>query len=460
MLNRVFLSFWIFLISLLPASAQHFSSLDSIPLLIPLRETISNKHIDQLLDRARALPPNLNDSLLIYGATGVQHSLKNRYELGEVKSLQLLVKGYYVKGEFASSFNVALNAFNVSKRIRYEYGQSAALNGIGLVYLAQRDWDQALVEFQLALKIADKTDDRRLQAIINFNIGLVYDEKRKSGPAVKYLSKALSIGRISENKEIIAMALNRLGETYYHDNKYSDAIKAYRQGVSNTSYQSDWENSFAYSGIAQSQLELGDIDGAIGNAKKGLGHGRIVKAKWDIERSLKVLYSAYSAKGDCKNAFDYLKLNKLYADSLYSEAKESELNALHLKQKENYALYNEHAYNLTQLKMSNRVAVVIAVLALLLLVSKILIYYFFRQKSRLNRTLILHSLDISRQNKLIRKQKSELEQLNRTKDQLFAIIGHDLRAPFASIMQALDIMKSGDLAEDEGTEFIVRFKRA
>jgi signal transduction histidine kinase len=127
---------------------------------------------------------------------------------------------------------------------------------------------------------------------------------------------------------------------------------------------------------------------------------------------------------------------KKYSDSLFNEAKEKEINRLNLqlKQAENIQLQKLNEQNREQLKFIRKVTIVIAALALFLLIKTILIFRFSRQKSILNNDLKLKSQAVEEQNQLILKQNVQLEALNQTKDQLFSIIGHDLRAPFGSIL--------------------------
>src|SRR5574343_123439 len=52
------------------------------------------------------------------------------------------------------------------------------------------------------------------------------------------------------------------------------------------------------------------------------------------------------------------------------------------------------------------------------------------------------------------RQRQELEQLNKFKNRVFAVISHDLRSPIANIQQILGLYKFGDLTPDEFGSFI------
>jgi signal transduction histidine kinase len=185
-----------------------------------------------------------------------------------------------------------------------------------------------------------------------------------------------------------------------------------------------------------------------------------VNAKYDISSALKILYSAYQKQNRIiGNAFKYLELEKQYSDSLFNEAKEKEINRLNLqlKQAENIQLQKLNEQNREQLKFIRKVTIVIAALALFLLIKTILIFRFSRQKSILNNDLKLKSQAVEEQNQLILKQNVQLEALNQTKDQLFSIIGHDLRAPFGSILKSMEMMREGSLSDTELKFFLDGF---
>ncbi len=63
-----------------------------------------------------------------------------------------------------------------------------------------------------------------------------------------------------------------------------------------------------------------------------------------------------------------------------------------------------------------------------------------RDLEAMHRQIIHKQFEISKKNAKLDEQKRELEQLNHTKDKLFSIIAHDLRAPFHSLLGYLGIL--------------------
>ncbi len=71
-------------------------------------------------------------------------------------------------------------------------------------------------------------------------------------------------------------------------------------------------------------------------------------------------------------------------------------------------------------------------------VSRYRIYHLKESKKRLEKEVELRTLQIKEDKALIASQVEELKMVNRTKDRLFAIIGHELRGPFVQFQNISD----------------------
>ncbi|MCH5720040.1 histidine kinase dimerization/phospho-acceptor domain-containing protein [Niabella hibiscisoli] len=75
------------------------------------------------------------------------------------------------------------------------------------------------------------------------------------------------------------------------------------------------------------------------------------------------------------------------------------------------------------------------------------------QKNTLNQALQLRNEEILQQKKEVLDQKEKLVAINQVKDRILSVIGHDLRSPFTSVIQAMELIKSGVL-DEEDKEFV------
>jgi hypothetical protein len=71
---------------------------------------------------------------------------------------------------------------------------------------------------------------------------------------------------------------------------------------------------------------MGRYADAVKNTEKGLALSLSLKAGWDVQRAYNILAKSYAATYDYKNAYTNQVLSKKYADSLFTAAKETEIN--------------------------------------------------------------------------------------------------------------------------------------
>jgi tetratricopeptide (TPR) repeat protein len=346
-------------------------------------------------------------------------------------------KGYYVRGSYDSSLIISNNALVESEALADTLGTGMAMNNIGLVYLAHDDCKAAAGMFTQALFIVTRLGDSLQMAKNLFNLGICFDELRELDKAVYYLTRAVTTDPAAEDHHITAMAYNRLGKTQYHGKKYREAIVYYEKVLNYGKYRDTWENSFACQGLAEVYYSLGQYTRAVGYAEKAFAAAKELNAKWDAEQALLILAKSQAAAGDYRNAYKYQFLDQVYKDSLYSESKQEVENYFRLQAKEaaNAALEKENKLIQEKVRLTLLLNVIISAFALTLVVAIILLYWSYKAKLRLNKELM--------------EKNENISHLNQMKDQLFAVVSHDLRGPMASIQQTLQFASENALTEDE-----------
>ena len=387
---------------------------------------------------ARIYTQRIPDSAVHYASKAYRIALNLKYLTGQARALEQLSRAYYIKGAYDLSINASLKALNICERINDEGGRATSLNDIGLIYLAQNKAAPALEELKKAESINFKRKEKSKLAANYINISICYSELKQAAKAIDPLMKSIGLSLGINDLNLLAMAYNRLGETYTQMGDYQKAIQHYLLVIGNPKYQDEWENSFAYSGLANVYLQKKEYARAVSHAKQSLVLAKKMNAKWDIERALKVLHLSYAGMRDFDNAYKYLTEDKSYSDSLFNENKEKQVNALLLRQKsiENLDLKKRNHISRQQIKLNNLIILIISLISVFLIVLSFLVYRNYRQKSKLSKSLA---------------------DMNHSKDQLFSVIGHDLRSPFASILQTLELIRNNDIDKEEMSFIMDRF---
>lgn len=419
----------------LSVSAQQKPDTTTINLL----NTIANEYMQ-----------TVSDSAFIFSEKALVLSKSLKYDKGSSAAYVNIGKMHYMKGNYDLSLHYVLTSLNLSNQNNDKAGIAGASNVIGLIYLAQKKTNLALAEFLKAASINSSINNQSRLSANYFNAGLTYLEA-KSDSAFRYFLLSKSISTKIHDEHLIAMANNRLGDYFLQKSQTHKAIVYYSSVLKNKKYQNDWENSFAYTGLAKCYYKQGKFKEASINSEKGLSLAQKNNTKWDIEQALRVLHESYSALGDSKNAYKYLLMDKIYSDSLFDESKEKEINALNLKQQqaENEVLIKKNQIAEEKEATSQMVTLIIILIALFLMIITLITFRNAKRNKKLYQALQKKTDFIASQNELIEQKNEELNHSNQTKDRLFSIIGHDLRGPFATMLGALELFKTGELEEED-----------
>lgn len=400
-----------------------------------------------------------NDNRLSFATKALELAKKLQYTRGEALAGTNIAKYHYRKGNYDQALKYILESLNVARKLNDAEEIANASNMLGLIYMTQNKQKDALPVFMDAAIVNQRLNNTNRLSANYFNIALCYLDLKMGDSAFAYLQRSKALSTASGDGNMLTMANNRIADYYYKQGETDKAISIYQSVIRANGFQDIWETSFAYTGLAECYYAQQQYETAVSNGLKGFELARQAGTKWDVERVLSILHKAYQATGNTAKAYEYLLLDKLYSDSLQNEAKEKEMNGLYLKQQqaENQILQKE--YQLAKDKQAaSRMVIVIVILVALFLSALLLILFVNNSKTkRLYSNLQQQAQQILAQKQEIEEKNQSLQQLNQTKDYLFSVVGHDLRSPFALILAAKELYKSGDLNENETREVFTRF---
>jgi signal transduction histidine kinase len=403
---------------------------------------------------------NNADSALYFSTRALRLSQLQKFMQGQVDSWQNIARSHYVIGDYDQSTKAVTELMRLSRQLKDTAGIAGAYQVTGLIYMAQNQYTETDANLAKALELYLKINDGPHAGKTYFNMAISNDDRGEYSRAFDFIQKAITIATRVKDTALIPMADNRAGDIYFHTKKYAEAMRYYQRAITDR-FSPKWELDFAWSGIAQCDYATGNYQQAIAAAKKSYELAMQVKSASDAARALEVLSESYAAANDYKDAYaEHLEVTKIN-DSLFNNDKDKAINSLRLKeqQADNRRLEGELADKEQELTLRKRLFVFRNVIALATVIFIIFIIISNRQKTILNKALKSRHDDISRQNEEISRQKEILDQLNHTKNQLFSVISHDLRSPFAGILQAIEAIRAGDLSPDEQDELNEEFYR-
>ena len=354
------------------------------------------------------------------------------------------------------------------------FSQTAIVyNSIGIIYGKIYDFEKAFLYIHKSISILVKVgDNRKISASLN-NLGVIYRGLKNYTKSVEIFQQSLYFARKSGDEEGIASSLNNFSISYYENHNYKEALK----------YQLDaikiFEKFKNKKRLCSSYIILGSIYNKLNNriaidyffkssklaaelkdqfllayafqcigseflfiknyplAFKYLLQSDSVATKiqdWGCMKNInEVLTDYYEKTGDYKKALESQKLFKQFNDSIYNKDSKDRFVDLQVKyeveEKDNENKILKQETTIQHLALQKQTYLRNGFIAVIILIS-ILVFvmlYRFYLKRKANKVL-------SEKNQQINLQKTQLEEAYATKDKLFAIITHDLKNPFGTII--------------------------
>lgn len=323
----------------------------------------------------------------------------------------------FTAGSFAGDSAVLISAMFLKAKILYYKGINA----------------QALQEYRLLKEL--NITDKEIAANIYSNMAEIYLEQRNFDTSLLYfnewqkqflsVSDPYNIKSVYSNTATCLLHLQRFKESYSYYQKSLDISIQIKDtlGLAKT-----------YLNIANWYYEQYRDNEAIPYYKKSLLFA--LKSK-DYEIARDLYRSIAQIEEDAKryaSALEYRKQYEALVDSIWNRDKVFQIAALEKKiavqQQEHRvrSLQQEGRAQAAELSKKKWQRNTLFVIAVFFLTSAGFAYFAYHQKNK--------------QHFIIAAQKDKLDLLNETKDQLFSIVAHDLRAPVNNLKIQLSYLKT------------------
>lgn len=404
-----------------------------------------------------------------------------------------------LSGKIASKMNEPEKAIKSYFEAAEEFKKSRNYSLQSEVYLALGDifhqqWNhqKALDYYQAGLNIFHNYPDEGglIQLQILVQLGLCNLELNNFQPALKYLEKAKVLANKNNTPSDLCKILQLMGQTYTEQHQYESASQVLKEAQLIADRQNFPTLAMAIlDKLCRVSLELGDHHQAKVFAFKKRAIAQALHDTDCINLSNYLLAKAYLAENLLDSALSY---NTIALNSAIHQGRDTterdiwvQQGAILAKQNQAYPaiLALEKAQNLEDKIASNserlkaerhRQEMTIrraekqvqqhfeaqfrrerlirySMFAALFLSALISLYYLFKVRIRQKAN---HLLKL--QNAQLESQKNQLAQLSQVKDQLFAVISHDLRSPLWAIQAVLDTLNELDLSATERAHWLER----
>jgi len=360
---------------------------------------------------------------------------------------------YEYVGDYGLALSEMLKGIEIATRLGDTEMLSIFNENIGLLYSAQKDYDEALNYLKISKKLNMEVGDDIFSAHTHANMASVYADAHNYDYAMFNINISISVYEKHRLMDWLAYAYQTKGKTYLRQKKFKWALYWYNQSEMLYDKSVDDERSKIelLQGLGEANLGLGKDSSAELYATKAYELSTKLKVKEEMKNASETLYKLHKKKNNMDSALAYHELFQQLFDTLSrNESKKSLLmlktKVNHEKQKEDLILKNEMALA----EQKNYVTGIFG-LVLVLLVITFLVKRNERIQKNLNKELTSNKIQLE-------KNEQELLEINETKDKLFSIIGHDLRGPIGAFQGLLQLFKNGEVEQDEFLSFIPKLK--
>ena len=315
------------------------------------------------------------------------------------------------------SFNAYAEAFKLAKKNGHNRAMYTALHGMSNIEIDRNNPLQARSYLNEALShFKGRAEEANGMVIMLIDLGYTYLMTEQYDSAAYHYNSAIAIADSLQFERDRDRALLGLGEARFRQGKIQQAKAIVKQLADLSESFNNPELLYSYYKLEGAlRIELGDYSGAIPFLSDSYEYNmELGQHRTALEKATQLL-EAHKGLGQNAQALEYAEAINRLKDTL-DQSQDLERLAEQRKdfefQLEKQKMEVEQAKEaaILQAKASQNLFIALGGLALALLA-----FGFFWNTRRKNQTIAL--------------KNSQLQQLNETKDRLFAIIGHDLRKP-------------------------------
>lgn len=380
-------------------------------------------------------------------AAALAHQLADTAMMGRV----LMVKGILAhrQFEYEKALSLYLKARTLTKRSGTKAQLAAVLNNIAVVYRELSLLEEAQSIYVEVIELAEEVGDSLRLAPAYLNLAALILEFGDVDSAEHLALSSLEIHKKANNDFYFASCYQTLASIYSARTDYDTALVLIKKAIKgHKKYHKIERLPSAYCIKAKLHLKRSELDSALISADSAVILSEQASDHSGAAKAYLILADILTAKGDVEGSIKYYKTVIRMLDSVNSYKVQSKMLAFQVDQQtDSY----KRDLQLTQQKQTEMEAhekvnkLFILSLIMTLIFTVVILVVLFRANAHRNKFLDHVSLQNKQYKELIMVQGNTL-----------SVVGHDLRAPIASLLGLFRLIKEQQLDPEEIKEVISR----
>ncbi len=269
------------------------------------------------------------DSALILSQQALYLARKAGYAEGESRSLGILANTFVKIGNYPRALELNLEKLQLEEKRNNPRNMASVLMNIGVVYVLQEDYRNALSYYSKADSIIQQYNIADLRYYTALNIGDAYNRLNISDSAFGYFSRSLELAKEMDDIDLIGTSMTGLGHSYLKMGNHEQSLYNYKKAIGYLTEANDDEILCeAMLGLANLYEKTKKYDSAAWYAGYSM---TIAKADGFLSKELEAaefLTEHYRKINSIDSAFTYVSYVKNLNDSVNSRSKIREMQVI------------------------------------------------------------------------------------------------------------------------------------
>jgi len=394
--------FLYFLVSAVQAQKTPIDSLKNI-LSTNINDTLRVNILNQIsfLLRNSDIKTSFN-----YALQANELAKKINYKNGIAESYGYMGLLYYREGKHDLSVEAHLKSLRLYEELGNKRFIAFRYNDLGNVYVEQEFYDRARANFNLSLSIKEQIKDEEGIITTMKNIANLYVHQRNYPKALEICLRILPRAEKVNNPKTIADIHSFIAECYLHQDSLAKAMLYYEKVYEVRLKANDqYTIPRLLNGIGRVYFKQKNYQKAKETYEKSIEIAQKNNIKVALKRAYEYLADLYEAQKEYEKAFYYEKLANAYKDSLYSQKSNDRIAVLQfIFDDEKNQAEQKKEKQVQKVKIQNQQIVILAssVVAVLLAVLTLMLWKNNQNKTKRNKILYEQKQEIEVQNRNIR----------------------------------------------------------
>ncbi|RAJ13498.1 tetratricopeptide repeat-containing sensor histidine kinase [Olleya aquimaris] len=362
-------------------------------------------------------------------------------------------------GNYKDGLAYALSAIKELEKRELFDELSKNYDNLANTYETTGNLEKAITYYLKKLDVDNRSNNIDGLVNTNKNLGDIYTKKENYIQAVSYYESALGYASSSDEK-LRAQILPYLGNAYLKDKDFKTAARYLVESINlNRRFENKKEILYALNSLGDLNIQQGRLKTAEEQLQEASNISRVTKNNEELLRNYKLMQILDSKKGNFESAYtwqeEYYKLKEQLDQEQAKNSPIIIIDDIDEANLQSDPLLIPNTLNeddlATKQKLDKFKLIFYALLAAFAIVLTFFVLFFIKRNSRLKYTRELEAKNkkIELQNEAILEQSKHLENINKVKDKLFSIVSHDLKDSLTSTKGFIDLLKEGQLTQDE-----------